>query len=321
MLFMILTFLLLSIPPDKAYEGARFHDEGNFDKAAELYREALEESPDDWSVIYNLGVVLYEKNEPESAAVLFDSISSQDSALFEMKSDILYNAGTSYLKASQNCQESNCPYLEHAIDRLVKSLILNPFDDECRRNLEIALRMKNNQQDQNDQDQNDQDQPDQDQQDPDQQDQQDQDSDQDQNDQDQQDQDQQDPDQQDQQDPDQQDQQDQDPDQDQNDQDQPDQDQQDPDQQDQQDQDPDQDQNDQDQNDQDQQDQDQQDPDQQDQQDPDPDQDQQDQESQSETPPMTKEQAERILDAALNSPGQDSLLPQDDGKSVPSGQW
>ncbi|MBN1620694.1 tetratricopeptide repeat protein, partial [candidate division WOR-3 bacterium] len=152
MVFLIFCLALFTSFPDRAYEGAKFHDEGNFDKAIESYSKALEELPGNFTLTYNLACAYYENGEPHKAALLFDSLLAKpDTVLKGYQSDIFYNSGTSYLRSVQKDSDSIPSLLDSAIIRLTKSLVLNPLDSECRRNLEIALRMKNNRQSQQDQ--------------------------------------------------------------------------------------------------------------------------------------------------------------------------
>jgi len=277
--------------PLEAYKAAELQDDEEYSKAVELYENALEKSPDHYLIMYNLGTAYYANGEPDKAAAIFDSLLINDSVPEDLIPDITYNAGTSYLRWVQIDTSLSTERLDISIDLLIESLKSIPSDRDSRRNLEIALRLKNQSQSETDTDEQQDDNQNEDQQDEQQDDNQNEDQ-QDEQQDDNQNEDQQDEQQDDNQNEDQQDEQ-QDDNQNEDQQDEQQDDNQNEDQQD-----------------------DNQNEDQQDEQ-----QDDSQNEDQQDLPyNMTQEQAERLLDAALNAPGEDTLSPMK-VKGFPSGSW
>ena len=122
---------------EKVLEGNRNYSEGDFDKALELYREALEESPDSPAIRFNLGDAQFKKEELEDATDSFSqALKSEDPAI---KSRAQYNLGNSLFRQGK-LQESLSAYRE--------ALKLAPGDRDAKHNLEFVLKQLQEQQQQ-----------------------------------------------------------------------------------------------------------------------------------------------------------------------------
>lgn len=115
-------------------KGNRFYKEGNYDKAEESYKKALSKK-ENLIARYNLGNTLYKKEVIEDAVKSFDEViaSTEDR---ELKTKALYNKGVLLHKNNQ---------LADAIESYKQALRLTPDDEEVRKNLQLALRQKKQQ--------------------------------------------------------------------------------------------------------------------------------------------------------------------------------
>ncbi len=112
---------------------------GNFQEAHDRYQEALVLEPDNPKIHYNLGRALYKQGKHQEAASEFQlAMLSRDRRL---QARTMYNIG-------------NCAYrqggLDQAIQAYTMSLLLNPNDIQAKQNLELTLRMKDQQKNQGD---------------------------------------------------------------------------------------------------------------------------------------------------------------------------
>ena len=122
---------------EKVLEGNRNYSEGDYDKALELYRAALEENPDSPAIRFNLGDAHFKKEELEDAADSFSqALQSEDPGI---KSRAQYNLGNS-LYRQDKLQESLSAYRE--------ALKLAPGDRDAKHNLEFVLKQLQEQQQQ-----------------------------------------------------------------------------------------------------------------------------------------------------------------------------
>ncbi len=125
--------------------GNKAYSKGELDMAEVDYRRALERAPGSVHASYNLGNVLYKKDNPGEAEKIVSAIKDSiiDNALM---SKVLHNLGN-YALAQKN--------YSNAIEYYKGSLRINPDDDETRSNLAYAQKMLKNEEDQkNNRDQN-----------------------------------------------------------------------------------------------------------------------------------------------------------------------
>ena len=123
-------------------KGNRQAEEGDAETALGHYEEASRIDPGSPIPDYNRGIVLSEEGRAEEARDAFlGAAASDDPAL---AADALYNLGNVHLGAEE---------YDPAIEAYLKSLDLDPVDEDARRNLEIAFRRKEEQQQQQQQQQ------------------------------------------------------------------------------------------------------------------------------------------------------------------------
>ncbi|MBN1825809.1 MAG: tetratricopeptide repeat protein [Candidatus Eisenbacteria bacterium] len=171
---------------DENADGTRAYGEGSYEEALRHFLAAERERPEEGRLSFNVAAALFRLGRLEEALAAYRGAAS-DSTL---TAESLYGAGNVLLQSGKP---------EEAAEMYKRSLRRDPTDEDVKHNLELALRMMEQQQEQQQQDQQQQDQQQQDQQQQDQQQQDQQQQDQQQQDQQQQDQQQQDQQQQDQQ--------------------------------------------------------------------------------------------------------------------------
>lgn len=126
-------------PKSEIIKGNKAYKENNYNVAENAYRDALKNSDTNVTASYNLGNVLYRKNNTE------DAVKSYDNAIAhaqnnEVKQKAFYNKGVAYQKAKK---------LPECIVAYKNALILNPNDEDARQNLQRALKQQEKQQQQN----------------------------------------------------------------------------------------------------------------------------------------------------------------------------
>jgi Ca-activated chloride channel family protein len=115
-------------------KGNRYYKDSAFDKAEEQYRKSISKKPTS-AAQYNLGNTLYQKQKTKEAIEQYDETAS--SAIDgEVKAKTLYNKGVVYHRNNQ---------LDEAIGAYKEALRLTPDDAEIRKNLQIALKAKRQQ--------------------------------------------------------------------------------------------------------------------------------------------------------------------------------
>jgi Ca-activated chloride channel homolog len=129
---------------NKINDGYDYYKSGEYDKAAEQFKNAGILKPDRALPSYDKGTALYKSNDFEGAANEFESSIGKNDPKF--KSDALFNAGNAYFKAKK---------YDQAVKSYVDALKLNPKDQDYKHNLELSLRqMQQQQQQQQKQDKN-----------------------------------------------------------------------------------------------------------------------------------------------------------------------
>lgn len=128
---------------DEAMAGRDFYVAGEFEQALEKFEEALIHAPEDPQISLALGETLHQLERYEEAGVEFERALqlTEDSSL---KAEALYNLGTTLLAGGQT---------DPAIENLLASLQWDPNQADARHNLEVALRMAEQQQQQQEQQQ------------------------------------------------------------------------------------------------------------------------------------------------------------------------
>ncbi|MCK4916448.1 MAG: tetratricopeptide repeat protein [Candidatus Eisenbacteria sp.] len=136
-------------PEGRNRKGNRFYRDGRFDEALTEYRGAQVLAPELAALAFNAGNALFRKGElPDAIREYGNAALSDDVA---MSSAALYNAGNAFLQAGQ---------IDTAVEAFKGALKLDPDDQDAKHNLEVALglldQQQQEQQNQENQDQQDQ---------------------------------------------------------------------------------------------------------------------------------------------------------------------
>lgn len=137
LLFFIFTFctgIACFAQTGNIVKGNRYYKDSAFDKAEEEYRKSISKKPTA-AAQYNLGNTLYKKQKIEDAIQQFDETSSTATDV-DVKTKALYNKGVVYHRNNQ---------LNEAITAYKEALRLTPDDAEIRKNLQLALMAKRQQ--------------------------------------------------------------------------------------------------------------------------------------------------------------------------------
>jgi len=145
---LFLTFILLTGSSlNDARKANQAYENGNYEEAAELYRSAIAEDPDNPKLHFNLGNALAKMGNAELAEAAFSRYKSLvEKPVDESLAD--YNTGKMLTNMEQYDQALN--YFRDALKN-------NPDDEDARHNYELALRKQQEQQEneqQSDSDQN-----------------------------------------------------------------------------------------------------------------------------------------------------------------------
>lgn len=114
-------------------QGNNEFDEGRFQQAEIEYRKALEKEPGSFKADYNLGNALYKQKQFEAAATKYGNLAEKDFKPADLNR-FYYNLG--------NAMFENKKYKE-SIDAYKNALRNDPGDMDAKHNLQLALRMLN----------------------------------------------------------------------------------------------------------------------------------------------------------------------------------
>lgn len=110
-------------------EGNRLYYAGRFDEALKVYTDGLTYEPSSPLLLFNIGVVRYQKGEYSSSEKVFSSLLEMVEPALRI--DLLFNIGNSrYYRGDYR----------GAVASFKEVLRLNPGDMDARYNLELALR-------------------------------------------------------------------------------------------------------------------------------------------------------------------------------------
>ncbi len=123
--------------PEQKYirQGNGKYNEQQYNEAEVLYRKALEENIQSRKAEYNLSNTLYKQEKYDAAAAKYLGLTQEEKDRHEL-SRYYYNLGNSMFKANK---------LKESIEAYKNALRNNPEDDDARHNLQLALRMKSQQ--------------------------------------------------------------------------------------------------------------------------------------------------------------------------------
>ena len=146
----LILLLIINVQYASAQDAHSLINKGNeayraqqYQKAAQAYKEALEKTPDNVTVSFNLGNALFKEKKFEEAAKIFEDAIKQTEDK-KMQSELYYNNGVSFTQQKK---------LDESIASYKQSLRINPSDTLARENLQRALNEKKQQQQQQKQDQ------------------------------------------------------------------------------------------------------------------------------------------------------------------------
>ncbi len=135
---MLPLFLFAQAGRKKVIEGNQLYSEEKYDAASNKYQDALLENPSSPLIQFNVGDVLYKKNNYEKSLESYQKSLDTDDPM--MQSQAYYNLGNA-LYRSQKLPESILAYEQ--------ALKLNPDDEDAKFNLEfVRNKMKENAQQQ-----------------------------------------------------------------------------------------------------------------------------------------------------------------------------
>ena len=123
--------------PEQKYirKGNGKYNEQQYNEAEVLYRKALEKNIKSGKAEYNLSNSLYKQEKYDASAAKYFGLAQEEKDHHEL-SRYYYNLGNSMFKANK---------LKESIEAYKNALRNNPEDDDARHNLQLALRMKSQQ--------------------------------------------------------------------------------------------------------------------------------------------------------------------------------
>lgn len=133
-----LAVLLAGATPDDAREANEAYRNGEYEKAVELYRQAIDSDPDNARLYFNLGNALAKTGQSEEAVRTFEKYKSMtDDPAEKARAD--YNMGNIYTDGQQ---------WDRALDYYRNALRYRNGDADAKHNYELAMRKQREQQQQ-----------------------------------------------------------------------------------------------------------------------------------------------------------------------------
>lgn len=127
----------------KQRSALNFAQNGEYDKAINIYSNLLKENPDDSRLLYNLGTVyLLKKDFDKSIETLQKASATEDD---ELREDVYYNLGNAYYQKKE---------FADALGAYKKALKINHKNKKARENLELSLREQKEQEQKQNSDKN-----------------------------------------------------------------------------------------------------------------------------------------------------------------------
>ncbi|NBC66695.1 MAG: tetratricopeptide repeat protein [Bacteroidetes bacterium] len=136
-LFLVLLLFLSASSVEDARKANEAFENGNYKEAVELYRQAIEDDPENAKLHFNLASALHKAGNSEEAMQAYDRFENLSKSS-EEQSFASYNKGTMLTEENK---------YEEAVKHFREALKKNPNDPDARHNYELALQ-KQQQQDQ-----------------------------------------------------------------------------------------------------------------------------------------------------------------------------
>lgn len=137
-ILLIIGFLFIASSLNDARKANEAFKNGDYELAVELYRQAIDQNPDNSRLYFNLGNALAEAGQTEEAMQVYEQFRSMTEAS-NQQALADYNQGK-LLSEQENYDE--------AISHFREALRKNPNDEDARFNYELAQRMKQQQEQQ-----------------------------------------------------------------------------------------------------------------------------------------------------------------------------
>lgn len=142
-LFLILILFLSASSVEDARKANNAFENGNYQEAVELYRQAIEQEPENAKLYFNLASALHKVGKTDEAMQAYDRFEHLSESA-EEQSFASYNQGT--MLTEQEKYDEAAEFFREALKK-------NPNDPDARHNYELALQ-KQQQQEQQQQQQN-----------------------------------------------------------------------------------------------------------------------------------------------------------------------
>ena len=142
---LIIGFLFVASSLNDARKANEAFKNGDYELAVQLYRQAIDQNPDNSRLYFNLGNALAEAGNTEEAMEVYEKFKSM-TEVNDQQALADYNKGK-LLSEQENFDE--------AISHFREALRKNPDDEDARFNYELAQRMKQQQEQQQQQQQQD----------------------------------------------------------------------------------------------------------------------------------------------------------------------
>lgn len=140
---LILAFFFTAASIDDARKANEAFEDGKYEQAAELYRQAIEDDPDNARLHFNLASTLYKLGRTEEAMQSYDRFENLSDSSQE-QSYASYNQGN--ILTEENKYKEAAEYYREALRK-------NPNDPDARHNYELALQRQQQQEQQQQQNQ------------------------------------------------------------------------------------------------------------------------------------------------------------------------
>lgn len=143
LLILVISIFLAGASIDDAREANNAYRNGDYAKAIELYKKAIEENPENTKLYYNLGNALAKEGNPEEAIRYFEQFKAMTDDP-EQRAMADYNIGNIHSETKK---------WEKAVNSYKNSLRYQPADGDAKHNYELAIKKNEEQKNQQNQQQ------------------------------------------------------------------------------------------------------------------------------------------------------------------------